>query len=98
MRILITTPVYPPDLGGPATFVPRFAGHLARHGHQVVVLAFADGPVASAPGFEVVTVPRVFLPLRYARFFARALQPAARAHPRFACEPPRTCTIAAARL
>ena len=97
MRILITTPVYPPDLGGPATFVPRLARYLARDGHRVTVLTFADAPVAGS-GFEVVSVPRVFLPLRYAWFFVRLLQRLARADLLFACEHPRIFSLAAARL
>ncbi len=97
MRILITTPVYPPDLGGPATFVPRLAGHLAREGYRVTVLTFADAPVTGAD-FDVVTVPRVFLPLRYAWFFVRLLRLAARADLLFACEHPRIFSLAAARL
>ena len=97
MRILITTPVYPPDLGGPATFVPRLARHLARDGHRVTVLTFAD-TAAAGEGFEVVTVPRVFLPLRYAWFFVRLLQRLARADLLFACEHPRILSLAAARL
>ncbi len=78
--------------------MPRLADHLVRHGHRVTVLTFADGPVAGVPGFEVVTVPRVFLPLRYAAFFARVLRLSRRADLVFCCEHPRTATVTAARL
>ena len=30
MRILITSPIFPPDLGGPATYVPSVAADLVR--------------------------------------------------------------------
>ena len=98
MRLLITTPVYPPEIGGPATFVPRLATHLVNHGHQVSVLTFADGPIAPAAGYEVVPVPRIWLPARYAVFFGRALRLARHADLVLACEHPSIFSIAAAHL
>lgn len=38
MRILITTGIFPPDIGGPATYVPQIASGLSERGHQVKVL------------------------------------------------------------
>jgi glycosyltransferase involved in cell wall biosynthesis len=90
--------VYPPDLGGPATFVPRFAAHLVAHGHRVVVLTFGAVTAAAAEPWTVVAVPRVALPLRYARFLARCLGLAADADVVFACEHPRLFSVVAARL
>lgn len=39
MRILITTSLFPPDIGGPATYVPRIAAYLAQQGHAISVVA-----------------------------------------------------------
>jgi glycosyltransferase involved in cell wall biosynthesis len=41
MRILITSDIFPPDVGGPATYVPRIAAELIRRGHQVTVVTYS---------------------------------------------------------
>ena len=43
MRVLVATGIFPPDIGGPATYVPRLAGFLSSHGHQVTVLTLSVG-------------------------------------------------------
>lgn len=42
MRILMTTGIFPPDIGGPATYVPRIAEALAMRGHRVTVVTLSD--------------------------------------------------------
>ncbi|MDI6631231.1 MAG: glycosyltransferase family 4 protein [Thermoanaerobacteraceae bacterium] len=42
MKILIVTGIVPPDIGGPATYVPLIAGALASRGHQVKVLTTSE--------------------------------------------------------
>ncbi len=42
MRILITSGIFPPDIGGPATYVPRIAKGLAERGHQITVVTLSD--------------------------------------------------------
>ena len=37
MRILITSPIFPPDLGGPSTYVPSLAKDLTERGHEVTL-------------------------------------------------------------
>ncbi len=41
MRILLVSNLFPPDIGGPATYVPRIAGELLGRGHNVSVVAGA---------------------------------------------------------
>jgi len=41
MRILITSDIFPPDVGGPATYVPFIADALVRQGHQVTVVTYS---------------------------------------------------------
>lgn len=60
MKILLTTGIFPPDIGGPATYVPFMAEALVRNGHDVTVVCLADDPQAS-PGhypFRLVRLPR----------------------------------------
>ena len=41
MRILITSDIFPPDVGGPATYVPQVADGLTQRGHQVTVVTYS---------------------------------------------------------
>ncbi len=43
MNILITTGIFPPDAGGPATSVPWIADRLTERGHRVTVVTLGDG-------------------------------------------------------
>lgn len=69
MKILITTPVFPPDLGGPAVYVPSMGRWLVSRGHDVKVVAFCEDPNPSGYPFPVISIPRVSLPLRYIKSF-----------------------------
>ena len=42
MRILIVTGIFPPDRGGPASYVPKMAAALTRRGHEVEVVCLSD--------------------------------------------------------
>ena len=42
MKILITTGIYPPDIGGPASYVPEIAYALHKRGHGVSVVTLSD--------------------------------------------------------
>lgn len=44
MRILLATGIYPPDIGGPATYVRELAGRLQARGAEVMVLAYGEEP------------------------------------------------------
>lgn len=49
-RVLITTGIFPPDIGGPATFLSYFAEDLQKEEFDVSVLTFGKKP-ASAKGY-----------------------------------------------
>ena len=54
MRLLIVTNVFPPAIGGPATFSARLAGAALARGHAVrVVCGTPDGPGAPGHAFPV---------------------------------------------
>jgi glycosyltransferase involved in cell wall biosynthesis len=42
MRILFVTGIFPPDRGGPASYVPKVAAALVRRGHHVEVICLSD--------------------------------------------------------
>ncbi len=69
MRVLITSPVFPPDLGGPAVYVPNFARFLVERGHSVDVVAFCSDPKPSGYPYTVRSISRGSMPLRYLKAF-----------------------------
>lgn len=42
MRVLLTSGIYPPDIGGPATFIPKLAQQLEDQNHQVVIVTLGE--------------------------------------------------------
>lgn len=69
MRVLLTSPVFPPDLGGPAVYVPSLGRFLVERGHHVHVVAFCSEPAPKGYPFGVTAIPRGPLPLRYLKAF-----------------------------
>jgi glycosyltransferase involved in cell wall biosynthesis len=57
MRILITSDIFPPDVGGPATYVPAVADELEQRGHEVTVATYslvASHPADAHHHFQIV--------------------------------------------
>lgn len=70
MNILFVTGIFPPDHGGPASYVPRMAAALAERGNTVEVICLSDrlDHDDSARPFKVTRLPRrTFWPLRIAK-------------------------------
>ena len=86
MRICLPTGIFPPDIGGPASYVPRIARALVERGHAVEVITLSDAPHDDAPyPFVVQRIPRGMARLpRMARTIARIAQAARRAEVVFA--------------
>lgn len=58
--MLVITGIFPPDIGGPATYVPQIANALAERGHRVTVLTLSDciDHEGGKYSFAVVRLPR----------------------------------------
>ena len=70
MNILFVTGIFPPDHGGPASYVPRMAAALAERGEKVEVICLSDSldHDDSARPFKVTRIRRgIFWPLRIAK-------------------------------
>ncbi len=69
MNICIICGIFPPDIGGPATYVPWLAGELLQLGHEVQVICLADDPkLPSSYPFPVTRLRRrMSLPVRTAK-------------------------------
>ncbi|MEX0935053.1 MAG: glycosyltransferase family 4 protein [Candidatus Paceibacterota bacterium] len=72
MKILLTTGIFPPETGGPATLTPLIADALIDRGHDVTVLTFSDHVQESVDekySFNLVRVVRGNKLSNYWRFF-----------------------------
>lgn len=71
MNVLIVTGIFPPDHGGPASYVPRMASALAERAHNIVaVITLSDSLQHNdvSFGFRIVRLLRSeFRPVRLAR-------------------------------
>lgn len=78
MNIVLATGIYPPDLGGPATYTHTLARELAMAGHDVTVVSYGEKNDERREGDEhwwtVVTVRKGGGPLLRWRRFAAALK------------------------
>lgn len=59
MRVLLVSGIFPPDIGGPARYIPLLAAALTARGHDVTVISLTDSTAArpSYP-FRVDLIPR----------------------------------------
>ena len=68
MRILLVTPLYPPDIAEPAPYVKELAKRL-KGDHEITVLAYNHIP-ESVNGVRIVSIEKSsILPIRLFRFF-----------------------------
>lgn len=58
MKILITVGIFPPDIGGPASFVPKIAELYSNLGHDVTVVCLTDRKQTDNLNFKVVRILR----------------------------------------
>ena len=69
MKILLVSGIYPPDVGGPATFVPQLASACIERGYKVKVLTLSDAGFKRKDStvVELIRLPRNLpLPIRFA--------------------------------
>jgi glycosyltransferase involved in cell wall biosynthesis len=67
MKIALATPLYPPEIGGPATYIKELSERL-RDDHEITIIAYATTS-ERIPGTKLVTVSkRRPLPIRLLKF------------------------------
>ncbi|HXV82829.1 MAG TPA: glycosyltransferase family 4 protein [Candidatus Binatia bacterium] len=68
MHVVVVSGIFPPDIGGPATYVPSISNELVERGHKVTVVTLSDAlnPDECSYRFPVYRVRRsLFKPLRF---------------------------------
>lgn len=69
MKIVFATGIFPPDIGGPATYVDGVAREFLGSGTAVEVITYGDSAGSDVP-FPVTRISRSrAIPMRYASFF-----------------------------
>lgn len=67
MKIVLATPIYPPELGGPATYTKEIAARLAGT-HEITVVAYTDAPQPVLGTRLIAVSKRYLLPVRLAAY------------------------------
>lgn len=83
LHILVITGIFPPDIGGPATYVPQIAEALVDRGHQVAVLTLSDRLDHDDEWypFRLIRLSRLaFKPWRWLRTIAKIIRLGQKAH------------------
>ena len=73
MRILNATGIFPPDIGGPATYTAKFSSALVKRGIETAVISYSDVGEYENYDFRVIRVSRkrnVFI--RYFIYFLKS--------------------------
>lgn len=73
MKIVIATPIYPPEIGGPATYTKELCGHLAL-AHDITVIAYTNSADAFPNTLLIPVGKGRPLPIRLAVFFKKLLR------------------------
>tara|TARA_Y100001980_G_C14520770_1_gene296043 strand:+ start:207 stop:1340 length:1134 start_codon:yes stop_codon:yes gene_type:complete len=58
LKILITVGIFPPDIGGPASFVPKIAKHLQENGFEVTIICLSNEKIVDNESFKIIRILR----------------------------------------
>ncbi|MBU3968912.1 glycosyltransferase family 4 protein [Patescibacteria group bacterium] len=72
MKIVIATPVYPPEIGGPATYTVELVNRI-KNKHNIIIVTFADNPIILDRIKFLYTSKKRPLPIRLLLFFLKLL-------------------------
>lgn len=87
-RVTIATGIFPPDVGGPATFVPMLAERWTSEGEAVSAVTYSSKDDGEARPYAVHRIARSLpAPLRYLAYAWRAWRVSKRARAVFAQDP-----------
>lgn len=87
MRIVIATGIYPPEVGGPATFSRNLAEELLAKAHETVIVTYGDQKTQRSPGLVHVISRGSWVIARYIRYAIVVYKEARKSHSVFAQGP-----------
>ena len=56
MKILITVGIFPPDIGGPASFVPKIAKLLQENGFEVTIICLSNEKIVDDESYKIIRI------------------------------------------
>lgn len=75
MRIIVAAEIFPPDAGGPATFVVNLIPFLQKEGHSAKLITYGDLNLKIRDySFEVIRIPRNNLPKKFYLYTKKLLR------------------------
>ena len=69
VKIVIAAEIFPPDIGGPATYSPKIAQALVEAGHQVSLICYSDKAQKDDYPFTVIRIIRSKFKLHYFKYY-----------------------------
>jgi glycosyltransferase involved in cell wall biosynthesis len=74
-KIVFATGIFPPDIGGPATYIEKLANELVQRRFEVSVITFSDNKIEEKYDFPVISIPRKYPKvIRYFIYFLKLLK------------------------
>ena len=58
MKILITVGIFPPDIGGPASFVPKISKLLQENGFEVTIICLSNEKIVDNEPYKIIRILR----------------------------------------
>jgi len=58
LKILITVGIFPPDIGGPASFVPKIAKLLHENGFEVTIICLSNEKIVDNESYKIIRILR----------------------------------------
>ncbi len=75
MKIIFATGIFPPDIGGPATYVEKLANELVQRRFEISVITFSDNKIKEKYDFPVIGISRKYpKAIRYFIYFLKLLK------------------------
>lgn len=74
MKIVIAAEIFPPDIGGPATYSANIAGELLSRGHNIKLISYGEKDWIKYSPPPIRVSRRSKLPIRYFNYFWQLLK------------------------
>src|SRR3989338_8409267 len=71
MKIIIAAEIFPPDIGGPATYSQNLTTELLKRGFEVKLICYSDKKYSDDPGYIYRIVRRRLKPIHYFNYYRK---------------------------
>ena len=71
MKIIIAAEIFPPDIGGPATYSQKLTKELLKRGFEIKLICYSDKKYSDDPGYIYRIVRRRLKPIHYFNYYRK---------------------------